>query len=49
MNIHLPGLEGINKAGVLVFPKLMICFDCGSTLCALPENELRLLEREVAA
>ncbi len=49
MNIHFPGLEGINRAAVLVFPKLTICFDCGSTICALPANELRLLEREVAA
>ena len=45
MNIHFPGLEGLNKAGVLVFPKLTVCFDCGSTLFELPEDELRLLEK----
>jgi len=49
MNIHFPGLEGRNKAGVLVFQKLTVCFDCGSTLFALPENQLRLLEKDVAA
>jgi hypothetical protein len=49
MNIHFPGLKGLNKAGVLVFAKLRVCFDCGSTLFALPENELRLLEKDGAA
>jgi hypothetical protein len=45
MNIHFPSPEGLKKAGVLVFPKLTVCFDCGSTLFELPENELLLLER----
>ena len=49
MNIHFPGWEGLNKAGVWVFPKLTVCFDCGSTLFALPADELRLLENDVAA
>ena len=43
MNIHLPGLEGLDKAGVWVFPKLKVCFDCGTALSAITETELRLL------
>lgn len=49
MNIHFPGLEGLNRAGVLVFPKLTVCFGCGSALFALSETELRLLENSAAA
>jgi hypothetical protein len=49
MNIHFPDLDGLNKAGVWAFPKLTVCFDCGLTLLLLPENELRLREKGVAA
>lgn len=48
MNIHFPSPEGLDKAGVWVFPKLMVCFDCGSALFAIAETELRLLEGGVA-
>jgi hypothetical protein len=49
MNIHFPGREGLDKPAVWVFPKLTVCFDCGSTLFALPKVELRLLENGIAA
>jgi len=49
MNIHFPGLKGLDKPSVLVFPKVAVCFDCGSTLFALPEAELHLLEKGLAA
>jgi hypothetical protein len=48
MNIHLPGLRGLNMAGVWAFPKLAVCFDCGSTLLDLSPAELRLLEESTA-
>lgn len=48
MNIHFPGLQGLEMPGVWAFPKLMVCFDCGSTLLTLSEGELRLLEESAA-
>ena len=49
MNIHLPSPEGLEKAGVWAFPKLMVCFDCGTAVFAISETELRLLESAVEA
>jgi DNA-directed RNA polymerase subunit RPC12/RpoP len=44
MNIHFPGREGRDKPVVWVFPKIFVCFNCGTTVFALPEAELRILE-----
>jgi hypothetical protein len=41
--IHFPGLEGLDKPIVWVFPKLLVCLDCGFTEFALPEKELGVL------
>jgi hypothetical protein len=49
MIIHFPGLEGIDKPVISVFPKLSVCLDCGCTLFTIAEPELRLLEKGVAA
>lgn len=49
INIHFPGLKGLDKPSVMVFPKMTVCFSCGSALLALPETELHLLEEGVAA
>jgi hypothetical protein len=49
MNIHFPGLKGLDKPVVWVFPKLTVCFGCGLTLFTIPEAELRLLESGIAA
>jgi hypothetical protein len=43
MIIHFPGLEGLDKPIVWVFPKLLVCLDCGFTEFAIPETELALL------
>jgi len=40
MGIHTPGLQGINKPVVWVFPELIVCSDCGRAEFAVPENEL---------
>jgi hypothetical protein len=47
INIHLPR-DG-DKAAVLVFPKLVVCLDCGVAEFAIPEAELRLLRERGAA
>jgi len=43
MNIHFSGLNNIDKAGILVFPKLLVCLDCGSSRFTISETELSRL------
>jgi hypothetical protein len=40
INVHFGGWAGLDKPGVLVFPKLYVCMDCGFTEFAIPEAEL---------
>ena len=43
--IHFPGLQGLDKPIVWVFPKLVVCLDCGLTEFVIPATELgRLVE-----
>lgn len=41
--IHLPGFKNLDKPGVLVFPTLLICLDCGMAQFVVPDAELRRL------
>jgi hypothetical protein len=41
--IHFSGLKNLDKFPISVFPKLLICLDCGFTEFTIPETELRLL------
>ena len=41
--LHFPGLDGLNKPIVWVFPKLDVCLDCGEVRFKLPESELSVL------
>jgi hypothetical protein len=41
--IHFPGLKGLDKPIVWVFPKLAVCLECGFTEFTIPERELRVL------
>jgi hypothetical protein len=41
--IHFPGLKGLDKPIVWVFPKLAVCLDCGFTQFTVPERELSVL------
>jgi hypothetical protein len=41
--IHFPGLKGLNKPIVWVYPKLPVCMNCGFTEFAIPETDLRRL------
>jgi hypothetical protein len=47
--VHFPGLKNLDKTPVFVFPKLMVCMDCGFTEFAIPETELRLLGKDTTA
>jgi len=46
--IHFPGVDGLSKPIIWVFPKLMVCLDCGATELTIPEPELQRLIREDA-
>ena len=41
--VHFPGLDGLTKPIVWVFPKLMVCLDCGFSEFTVPERELEVL------
>ena len=41
--IHFPGLEGVDKPIVWVFPKMRVCLDCSFTEFPIPERELDVL------
>jgi len=47
MAIHFPGLEGLKKPIVWVFPNLVVCLDCAFAECNVPEPELRVLSQGV--
>jgi hypothetical protein len=46
--IHFTGLKGLDKDPVWVFPKLMVCLDCGFTEFSIPETELQFLRDDHA-
>jgi hypothetical protein len=39
MMIHFSGVRHIAKPGVLVFPKVLVCLDCGFSRFTTPETE----------
>ena len=43
--IHFPGLDGLTKPIVWVFPTLEVCLVCGSTNFIIPEEPLNLLQQ----
>lgn len=43
--IHFSGLKNLDKPGVFLFPKLLVCLDCGSTSLTVPQTELWLLRK----
>jgi hypothetical protein len=47
VNIHLP--KDRDKAAVLVYPRFVVCLDCGVADFTIPEAELRQLWERGAA
>jgi len=43
INIHFPGMEGLDRPSVWVFPRLQVCLDCGLTQFEIAETQLRRL------
>jgi hypothetical protein len=46
MIIHLTDLKNVNNPGVLLFPRLLVCLDCGFLRYKVPFSELPLLGRD---
>lgn len=49
VNIHFRGIVNIDKPGVLMFPKVSVCLDCGGSHFVAPAAELSQLARGAAA
>jgi len=47
--IHCLGLKGLDQPIVWVFPRLVVCLNCGFTEFVVPETELRRLGEGKAA
>lgn len=44
MNLHFPGIEGLDKPTVWVFPEVVACLDCGFAEFSIQKPELRRIE-----
>lgn len=49
MMIHFSGSKHLSNPGVLMFPRVLVCLDCGASRFNMPTEELRSLLREGAA
>jgi len=47
--IHIPGIENLDKPGVMVFPSLSVCVDCGSAEFIIDQDELQKLRSHKSA
>jgi hypothetical protein len=45
IDIHFSGLRNIKKSSVLVYPELLVCFNCGKAEFTVPKDELALLAK----
>jgi hypothetical protein len=46
--VHLPGLNGLKADPLIVYPKMLICFDCGSIQSSLSDGELEKVKQMAA-
>jgi hypothetical protein len=44
MIVHFSGPENLDNPGVWMFPKLLVCLDCGVSRFAIPELRMSLLK-----
>jgi len=43
MMFHFSGIKNLDKPHVLIFPKILVCLECGAARFTVPETELTLL------
>lgn len=46
VNIHFPGIRGLDQPTVFVFPWLLVCLDCGLAVFTIDRPDLRALAEE---
>lgn len=49
MNLHFPGIEGLDKPTVWVFPEVVVCLNCGFAEFSIQKPELRRIEEGSAS
>jgi hypothetical protein len=49
VTVHSPGLKNLDEPGVLMFPKLRVCLNCGFAQFTLPTTALHVLTKSAAA
>ena len=49
IGMHVPGLKGLDRPIVWVFPKIQVCLDCSFAGFQIPESELQVLRQDVPA
>jgi hypothetical protein len=42
--LHFPGLKGLNMEPIFIFPKTVVCLNCGSMQSSLAEREIEQVE-----
>lgn len=47
--IHFDGLKNLDKPGVFVFPRILVCLRCGCSRFTVGNTELALLGKGVTA
>jgi hypothetical protein len=48
MIVHTGGVKNLDNSGVMLFPKLLVCLDCGYAQFTAPEAELESLAAGIA-
>jgi len=43
MMLHFSGVKNLDRAGVMIFPKVLVCLECGFSQFTAPKTELTLL------
>jgi len=48
INLHLCGLPNLSEPGIFVFPRVLVCLDCGMSQFVIEERELaEIIERSL--
>jgi len=45
--LHVPDLRDLNVGPILMFPEVLVCLQCGFAEFTVPENEIKLLSKNV--
>jgi len=48
INLHVRGLPNLGESGIFVFPRVLVCLDCGLSQFIIEERELaEIMERNL--